>query len=259
MVTAPKIDLEAGFDLRLLADAHPGVWAELILGYQNEPFHWEWYECEICYPRLCIVAPRESAKSEVFSVVTTAHKARRTGFWQYLFSDTLDQAKDLLSRTMTILAETDPHLLDPLYRDAEDEKILANFSRITVAGRGKKIRGQHPDRIVGDDILDDKSTDTHLQRKKVHRWWFGTVAEMAHGPIVRRLGWGKIRPPEVRMIQVPPTNIVLAGTPFHEEDLLLGTRSNRLYHFRRYQAVYEPGDLIPGTMAVEIHPMPVAA
>jgi hypothetical protein len=247
-------ELSVGEIQSALLYRHAGYWAEQTLGYHNEPFHDEWYGLELIYPRVAVVAPREYAKSEVFSVITTAHHVQWAGYWQYLFSDTLDQAEELAARAVSLIGDARPDLVETMYRDEKGDKIFANYSRLTVGGRGKKIRGAHPDRIVGDDILDDESTATHHQRQKVHKWWFGTVAEMAHGPITRRLGWGRnITPSMQQVIAVPPTNFVLVGTPFHEEDLLLGMRQNPIYHFRRYEAFYHPGDLVmEGSLAVEI-------
>lgn len=237
---------------RLLLDRHAGYWAEQILGFKNEPHHDEWYEAEILHPRLGVVAPREFAKSEVFSVITTGHHAQWPGYWQYLFSDTRDQAKELAARVVTVVADARPDLVETMWKDEETDKIFANFSRITVAGKGKKIRGAHPDRIVGDDILSDESTNTAYMRRKDKKWWHGVVANMAHPPLWRRIGWGKIQPKKLRAIFVPATTITLTGTPFHMDDLLMSTRDNPLYHYRRYEAISRREDLVPGSVAVEI-------
>lgn len=235
----------------LLRREHPGHFAEAKFGFHNQPFHWEWYNHELVVPRLCVVAPREYAKSEVFSVCCTAwYAARWTGFYQYIFEDTLDQAKSVLERIVSAVGQANPDLTSVMYREESTDVIFANHSRVRVAGRGKKVRGAHPDRIVGDDVLDEDSTATSYQRNKVNRWWGGTVAGMAHTGTYRRLGWGKARG-NVVMLYYPPTKIRLVGTPFHGEDLLMAMRRNPIYRFYRYQAEFDPEKLIPGTLAVE--------
>ncbi len=232
---------------------HAGYWAEQILGFRNQPHHWEWYDAEVAHSRLAVVAPREFAKSEVFSVITTTHRIQWPGYWQYIFSDTADQAKEIAKRVVSMVTDSRPDLVEVMHKDEETDKIFANFARLTTAGSGKKVRGAHPDRIVGDDILSDDATNTHYQRQKTKRWWFGTVANMAHPPLARRIGWGKIRPESIREITVPSTNIVLAGTPFHKEDLLMGMADNAIYHYRRYEAIGPAGSQLGDVVAVEVH------
>jgi len=238
---------------------HPGVMAEVKLGYTNAPFHWEWYELEMKYNRLAIVAPREHAKSEVFSVVTTAHWALyRPGCWQAIFTSSSDNAIKLLERILGAIAQLDPLLLDGAPKISSTEVILTNWSRITVAGAGKAIRGWHPDRIVGDDLLSDIHATTNLHRRRMETWWFGTVGPMAHPGTERRLGWGRLkRGAPIR--RYPPTKIVLVGTPFHQLDLLMSMRDNPIYVFRRYAAEFRPEELVEGTFAVEASDVQVAA
>lgn len=232
---------------------HPGVWADRKLGFINEPFHWEWYELEIMARRLCVVAPREHAKSEVFSVNTTAHHViYRPGSWQLIFSSTLDQAKILLERAVSAVAIAEPGLVENPPRFATTDVVFRNWSRVTVASVGKAFRGIHPDRIVGDDVLSEVSTLTNYQRRKLESWWFGTVAPMAHPGSTRPMRWGRLQPRgKVPVIFHPPSQIDLVGTPFHSLDLLMAMRDNPIYVFRRYTSSFSPQELVPGTLAVE--------
>lgn len=234
------LNQEAGITLRI-----PGYWAEVKLGFVNEPFHREWYYSEHRSNRLCVVAPREYAKSEVFSVNGTAHKAiYDLGSWGWVFSDTLDQAKLLLERIVATVAQAEPWMIERMPKDENTDVIFANHSRVTVAGRGRAIRGPHPERIVGDDVLDEASTQTHYQREKTKRWWSGTVANMAHTGIYRKLGWGRIRSGNVMILPYKPSSLILVGTPFHRADLLMSMDENPIYHFRRYEAEFDPVDRV---------------
>lgn len=232
---------------------HPGVWAESKLGFVNQPFHWEWYELEMRNKRCAVCAPREHAKSEVYSVNTTAHHVEyRPGSWQYLFSSTLDQGKILLERVISAIATAAPDLLVSPPRFTTSDVVFRNWARVTVASVGKAIRGIHPDRIVGDDVLKEENTLTNLQRRRVESWWLGTVGPMAHPGSTRPMGFGKLRPAgRVPIVYHPPTSISLVGTPFHQLDLMMSMRDNPIYVFRRYASTFRPSELIPGTFAVE--------
>lgn len=239
---------------------HPGVFAERRLGFHNELFHWEWYELTQLR-RLAVVAPREHAKSEVFSVNTTCHHAiYRPGSWQYIFSNTLEQAKLLMERVVGAVATAEPALLDSPPRMHATDVVFSNWSRVSVASVGKSIRGVHPDRIVGDDVLKEENTGTNAARQKLHAWWFGTVGPMAHPGATRPMRWGRLaprgRPP---ILYHPPTKITLVGTPFHQLDLLMQMSNNPIYTYRRYVAQFKPEELVPGTLAVEATGIRMAA
>ena len=240
---------------RTFEKLHPGVWAQRRLGMVNERHHWEWYEFQMLHSRCAVCAPRESSKSAVFSVISTAHKAVFTrGSWQYLFSASLDQSKLLLERVVSTIAAVEPWLLEGAPRFSSTDVILANWSRIQIASIGKSMRGIHPDRIVGDDVLDDDTSMTDYQRRKMTGWWFGSVGPMAHPGTMRPMQWGLLKPKgssDIPMLRHPPTTITLAGTPFHQLDLLMSMRDNPVYAFRRYAAEFDPKELIPGTMALE--------
>lgn len=213
--------------------AEPGVFASGRLGYANEPFHWEWYRLMAAHRRLCVVAPRDMAKSECFTVVQTAWRTIfRPGTWTYVFAATGEQAENLKSRVNTVVEQVAPRLLEVARRNTARDTQFANGSRVTVAGAGKAVRGAHPDVIVGDDVLEESTTLTEHQRRKTVRWWMGTVAGMAHPGAFRVLPGG-------RRVSMPATRIYLVGTPFHADDLLMGMRANPQYRFFRYAAEYD--------------------
>jgi hypothetical protein len=230
---------------------HAGLWSTHVLGFENAPFHEEWYDAMFEHSRLCIVAPREHAKTQVFSVNATAHHAiYQPGSWQFVFSSTLDQARAVLERVVATVRQAAPVITHHMPRQQSSEVIFGNWSRITVAGAGKAVRGAHPDRIVGDDVLTSETAGTTYQRRKIEEWWFGTVAPMAHGGATRPLGWGRGSSGQLRSYE--STKIVLTGTPFHQSDLLMSMRENPIYHFRRYSASFSPQELVEGTWAVEV-------
>jgi hypothetical protein len=230
----------------LLCRTNPGVWAERKRGFENAPFHWEWYRLFVKEQRCCVVAPRDHSKSECFTVNGTAWRSSYfPGWWTYVFAATADQAAELKSRVDAALHEADPWLVDRARALSKMESVYANGSRVTVAGAGKAVRGAHPELIIGDDVLEEATALTEYQRKKTERWWFGTVGGMTHPGTTRQIrGYGRIR--------FAPTQTFLVGTPFHSQDLIMGMRANVLWSYYRYAAEYDVAQLVPGTHAVEV-------
>lgn len=261
-VKVPGVDVTAGLarfqalspeeQRRRLMAASPAAWAQLARGFTNAPFHTEWYQVAERYSRAAIIAPRDHGKSEALTINRACwHMIYREGTWVLVFAATMDQAQAIKARVDEVLEETAGHLMmgartSRHIRNARETRLL-NSSRITVGSAGKAVRGGHPDLIIGDDVLEEKTCLTKHQRDKTARWWNGTVANMAHSGTVRRLPSGIKK-------RMPPTRITLVGTPFHRSDLLMSMRDNDLYAFRRYAAEYDPERLPqPGaSLAVEI-------
>lgn len=233
--------------IELACKADLGVWSERKRGFTHGALHWEWSGLAQTRTRLAVVAPREHAKTETFTVNQIAWRTIYTpGLWCYVFAQTGDQATEWKARIDAAVGEAAPWMIAGEHGMNTTESVYANWSKVQAAGAGKSVRGLHPDVIVGDDVLEEGNCLTSLQRKRMARWWFGTVGGMAHPVTTRTLGNSDVR------VQFPPTKIHLVGTPFHQQDLLMSMRENPLYEFRRYAAEFDPTDLVPGTMAVEV-------
>lgn len=243
-------DLPAAEVEDMACRAHLGVWTARKLDLDMADVHWAWSELAMSKQRLALVAPREFGKSVALSINATAWRSiYQPGTDTYMFALTSDLAEELVARTRTALEQVRPDLVEAASKDKATDLVLANGSRIRCAGAGKRTRGAHPDVIIGDDVLDDQNCATSLQRRKIHNWWFGSVVPMAHPGTVRQ-----IRQPDGTLLarRMPPTRIHLVGTPFHEQDLLLGMKSNAMWAYYRYQAEFRPDELVPGTLAVEV-------
>lgn len=199
--------------------------------------------------------------TEVFTVNDLAWRCTYTpALWGYVFCEAGDQAKELKARIDSAVRETAPWMVAGQIVGNETESVYANWSRVTVAGVGKAVRGAHPDIIVGDDVLSEANSLTAAGRRKLARWWFGTVAGMAHPGKVRTLGeledeQGRIivvaKSGEPTRVRMAPTRTRLVGTPFHRQDLLMSMKDNPVYYYRRYSAEFDPAGLVAGTLAVE--------
>lgn len=231
---------------RVLCREHLGVWTERRRGFTNAPFHWEWCELAMRYRRLAVVAPRDHAKSETFTVDQVAWRVEHNpGIQCVVFTSEGELSKDLKSRIDEAVWQGGaPHLIENALVQSAKRTVYANGAQVIARSTGQRVRGLHPDLIVGDDVLEEANTLTHYQRKKVERWWFGTVEGMAHP--------GTIRPVGPFRVTFPPTIIHLVGTPFHSADLLMNMRTNPGYRFYRYAAEFDPSELVPGTHAVEV-------
>lgn len=223
-----------------------GAWAERRRGFTNAPFHWEWYDLIPKARRQAIIAPREHAKSEVFTINQSAWRAiYQAGIWIYVFAATGDLAKGLKERIDSAVEEVAPHLVTNAVSKSKTRTVYQNGSRVQVAGVGVAVRGAHPDVIIGDDVLTEEGCATEHQRKKTASWWLGTVGGMSHPGTTRRIrGRGRV--------SFPATQVYLVGTPFHQSDLLMGMRDNPLYAYRRYSAEADVTQLVAGTWAVDV-------
>lgn len=236
--------------IELACASHLGVWSERRIGLDLAPVHWEWCELAMTWSRGCVIAPREHAKTTTFAVNTTVWESLYTpGLWTYIFSATMEQAQGILSQIKATMELVAPYMVHTAFADNMREIEFANGAKVTVAGAGKAVRGAHPDRIVGDDVLEEESCMSELGRRRTHRWWFGSIGGMAHPGTIRkvRTRWWDER----QAIQLPPTRVMLVGTPFHERDLLNSMRTNPLYRFRRYAAEFDPAQCVTGSLAVE--------
>ena len=222
-------------------------WAEHIRGFNNPPHIQEW--CSLIdqvihggIKRLCVIAPRDHAKSEVFAIDTLTYLAKYGPLlrmpikWVYLFSDTQEQANEIVERAAQAIADCYPELMQKMIKNDVRDKRLRNGFRFNGKGAGASVRGAHPDLIIGDDVLNDSNCETNLGREKLKKWWFGTVTNMCK----------------------PTSAMILEGTVQHELDLLMRMKKNPAYRTFTYPAskpipkrlieewkAEHPGEVIP--------------
>jgi hypothetical protein len=212
--------------------------AEDMLGMEIMPHHEEWSNHVLKYNRLAINAARDHGKSYFFSfayVIWRIYYAWLPNFpadlgksipkkpLGYIFSSTEDNAIHFLEEVKDEL-ESNPRLqhLVPIRRNinwGKKEIVASNGVRVRARGWGVKVRGGHPVWAVVDDVLNDESIYSEIQRQKQIDYFYSALTPMV----------------------VPFGQIAVIGTPFHDEDLYGDLKKNSEYFFKSYPAIKEDG------------------
>lgn len=186
--------------------------------------HIEWDELLAYNDRICVLSARDHGKSYFFDFAYPIRQAikypRECG---YIFSSTQPQATELLD-IIKLEFETNPKLqyLVPSKKISWGSKkiTLANGHRIYARGFGTRVRGAHPIWIVVDDGLNDETAWSETVRTKQNDYFFNAITNMI----------------------TPSGQIVVVGTPFHENDLYGELKRNKYYTTRIYPAESNPGE-----------------
>ena len=204
------------------------------------PHHLEWSELVRTKNRICVLAPRDHGKTYFFDFAFPIWKAiKLRGGSGFIFSATQDQASRILGDIKQEL-ETNPklqYLVPDTTIGSKGKKWsstaiqLNNGHRIYARGFGTRVRGAHPAWIVVDDGLNDETAYSEVIRKKQIDYFYMAVSNMC----------------------IPGGQIIVAGTPYSENDLYADLAVNEEYTFRRYPALHgePPQALWPGRYSLE--------
>jgi hypothetical protein len=239
-------DLSEAERQKVLARASPSRWSEIRLGYRNAPFHRELYRLAVGETHLCIVAPREHAKTQVLGINFVCWSCRYTpGLRALVIASTEDNAVRLKARLDETMRHGEPQTM-PRRDPSEKYTTFRNGSRVDVASSQSNLRGQHPDLVIVDDLLDEEHATSELARRRTNRWFGAVVGGLSHPGDTRTVG-GRRR-------SFAATKTIVCGTPQHDEDLLAGVlRKNPIYVWRRYAASYDDTRLpLPDSLAVQV-------
>lgn len=228
-------------DEEFLFRADLAYFAEEMLGMEISAHHDSWSQLIARHNRLCIEAPRDHGKSFMFSFAYAIWRAYYN--WiptsllgsdfksiprvsvGYIFSNTQDQAIKLLELVKHEI-ETNPKLfhLIPAAKDTwnKTEILLSNGAIIRARGWGQSVRGAHPTWVVCDDCLNDETIYSEMMRMKQIDYFFSAVTPMV----------------------VPGGQLIVVGTPFHQEDLYQKLNENRIYTFSRFAALDTYGNAL---------------
>lgn len=216
--------------------------AEDMLNMEVADVHKRWSQLVTINEKLCIQAPRDHGKSFFFSFAYAIWRAYYNWIPSrikdskdfksiprvsigYIFSNTQDQAIKLLDLVKREIEENPKlwHLI-PEKKDvwSKTEIKLSNGAVIRARGWGVSVRGAHPVWIIADDCLNDESIYSELTRKKQIDYFFSAVTPML----------------------VPFGQLVVVGTPFHQEDLYDKLRKNVSYTFHTFPAINQKGEAL---------------
>jgi len=214
--------------------------AEEILEMEIVGHHEEWSDLVSTYSeRLALNAPRDHGKSYFFSFAYVVWRIYHN--WLpttnkdmisvpkdplgYIFSNTEKQAMDFLQIIKREIYRN-PKLkwLYPKKGEKWTSKdvVFSNGYEIRARGWGSSVRGGHPVWTVCDDVLTDDVIYSELQRDKQRDYFFSAITPMV----------------------VPSGQIVVIGTPFHQEDLYKSLETNGAFFFKRYAALDEKGEAL---------------
>ena len=187
---------------------------------------WELYASE--EPAVCVVAPRDHAKSSALSMVyILAAVLFRDSDYVILVGSTEDGAAEQLGNITEELMENDDLIREfgvkKFHRTATTDIIveMADGHRFRVLARGAEQRirgrlwkGKRPNLLVCDDMEDDEQVE-NAERRRKFRIWFFRAAKQALSKT------GKIR---------------VHGTILHDDSLLSRLRKNRTWRHLFYAA-----------------------
>lgn len=149
----------------------------------------------------------------------------RPGTTGFIFSKTQEQASRILGDIKDEI-EQNPMLkhLVPMRKSgvqwSSTSIRLTNGSRIYARGFGTSVRGAHPHWIIVDDGLNDETAYSEMRRKKEIDYFYNAISNML----------------------VPNGQLIVVGTPFHQQDLYGDLEQNSEYEFRKYQAIIQGSD-----------------
>jgi hypothetical protein len=216
--------------------------AETMLDMEIVDHHKAWSRLVAKFPKLCINAPRDHGKSFMFSFAYTiwrlyynwlpplpaeSMKSIPRVSIGYIFSGTQDQSIKLLDLVkMEIQSNPKLQWLEPTDADAawaKQEIKCSNGSIARARGYGVGVRGAHPVWILCDDVLTDETIYSELIRRKQIDYFFSAITPML----------------------VPGGQLIVVGTPFHQQDLYIELRENSEYYFCRFPALDEATETKP--------------
>lgn len=213
------------------------------LKYETPDFHKEWIEANKRHQRIYIACPRGHAKSAWWSFIFILHAILyKEKTFIVLLSDTQTQANEFLGQIIQEL-ETNETIIRDFGKiagyvppTAEEKKkwtmsdivTLTNVKVIargfTAKLRGIKHDGKRPGLIVLDDVENDQSVQSKLQRDKYKSIYKKSILNLGD----------------------EDTKIVVVGTVLHYDSLLaeLVNKEGKDIYTRLYKAIQDDGSVL---------------
>lgn len=170
---------------------------------------------------------------------TLAYPIWKAGFNQpgslgYIFSSTQPEAEKFLKMIKDEILENPAfaHLIPVSgQRNWSAKEIgLRCGSVIRARGFGVKVRGGHPQWVVGDDVLDDEDIYSETIRRRNVDYFLSAIANMV--------------PLQEHVPRRKRAQLVVVGTPMHQGDLYAALKQTGEYECRIYPARARDGTLL---------------
>jgi len=195
------------------------------LGYENKPFHLEWYRLVEQYKRFLLIAPRSHAKSTCISILYVLWKIVTNPDIRILIVSNTDIQARSFVRTVKQMVERFFPILIPEGREkwaetaftVKRDRILkeATLSAVGVTG---PIISRRQDLIVCDDVVDRENAATELSRTKVYDWFRDTL---------------------LPAVEPQTGRIIVIGTPWWGGDLYEKLAKDWKETYKRYDAIVD--------------------
>jgi len=171
---------------KILTEGRIDLLATEILGYRLFDFHKEILRFQFKRKKSLVLAPRDSGKSTILTYTKIIYEILRnpdvriglvsnTGFQAEGF---LKEVKNHLEGNMKlveIFGEQMGKKWDAKEIIVKGRKSKQKESTVTCIGVGSALVSKHFDLVIGDDLVDDESSRTELQRERQRTWFYQTL------------------------------------------------------------------------------------
>lgn len=211
---------------------HLNEFTQEVIGAVNAPHHVEWYRVlnNERLRNITVAAPRQHAKTTCFSINYVLWRiAKNKNVRILMVSNTESQAQASLRQIVSVIERNQKYVdFAGQLRPQKPKKWTAKEiivdrdnldlkdPTIGTVGMGGTILSKRADEIICDDLLNPENTRTAEQRQKVSEWFHQVLM-----PVL-----------------VPGGRVIVAGTVWHPQDLLMELLADAGQDYRRkFQAV----------------------
>lgn len=208
------------------------VFQKVELGFELGNHHREWWGDLKTGQDVCYLAPRDSGKSHSMARGYPIWKAKYDPWVKEIYILGADQpsAVENLDKLKALMADR-PTLVGllPVGRNeglaSRTELQLRNGVIIRAKGMMSPLRGRHPQLIVGDDILNERNSDTAEARTRIKKYFWEAVFPM------------KDKGTEQSQAKGFRSQIVIIGTAQDWDDLYHDLLKSPHFRGRKMQAI----------------------
>ena len=210
------------------------VFQKVELEMELGPHHYEWWNRLQTRRDICEMAPRDHGKSMSLAQAYPLYRAKYDHWCRDIFLlgadqpsavENLDKIKDLLETKPTMRQLLPKAGKDRIYSRTEVK--LSNGTTLKARSFGSRLRGRHPQLIIGDDILNEQNSLTPENRRETRKYFMEVVLPMKDKGLPAQRAKGFF------------SQIVLIGTAQDREDLYHELQKNPGFIGKKMKAVMD--------------------